>query len=164
MVDSTRLLRELDPEENMNIMDSALKRLAAEVEITGGQVTRFMGDGFLAVFGLGQAKENDPEMAVRAGLAVVETAQKIALEIELEGRAPDFRVRVGINTGLIVAGGITEAGGTLSGTAVNLAVRLESAAAPNSVLISIYTQSHIRGIFDLEPGATIEMKGFAEPI
>ncbi|MFN2114813.1 MAG: hypothetical protein ACK2T6_03795, partial [Anaerolineae bacterium] len=50
VVGSTRLLRDLDPEEAMAVMDSALQRLAGPVLSHGGRVTRFMGDGYLAVF------------------------------------------------------------------------------------------------------------------
>ena len=164
VVNSTKMLGGLDPEENLAFLDNALKRMAAEVESFGGQVTRFMGDGFLAVFGLSQAKENDPEMAVRSGLKMLKTAGQVAGELDAKHHIPDFRVRVGINTGLIVAGGVTEADGTMMGSAINLAARLEKAALPNSVLISSYTYSHVQGIFDLKPAESIHAKGFADPI
>ena len=82
IVGSTRIIRDLDPEENLEIMDGTLKRLAAPIEERGGHVTRFMGDGFKAVFGAPKARENDPEMAIRAGLGILETAQTLAGEIE----------------------------------------------------------------------------------
>jgi class 3 adenylate cyclase/tetratricopeptide (TPR) repeat protein len=164
VVDSTRLMRELDPEENLAIMDTALQNLAAPVEAHGGKVTRFMGDGFLAVFGLPKARENDPEMAVRAGLGILETAQVIAQDLEKQNQLKGFQVRIGVNTGLIVAGGVTEAEGTMMGAAVNLASRLEDAAPPGGLLISQYTYPHVRGIFDLYPGKSIRIKGFSEPV
>lgn len=164
VVDSTRLLGELDPEENMAIMDVALQQLAAPVEAHGGQVTRFMGDGYLAVFGLGRARENEPEMAVRAGLEVLKTAQDIAKALEKDWGLSGFKVRVGVNTGLVVTGGVTEAEGTVMGAAVNLAARLESSAPPGRLLISQHTYQHVRGLFDLEPGEAIQAKGFAEPV
>ncbi|MEJ2737602.1 MAG: adenylate/guanylate cyclase domain-containing protein [Anaerolineae bacterium] len=68
IVGSTRMIRDLDPEESMEVMDGALKRMEVPVEEHGGHVTRFMGDGFMAVFGAPVAHENDAEMAVRAGL------------------------------------------------------------------------------------------------
>ncbi len=142
----------LDPEENMVIMDAALQQLAAPVEAHGGQVTRFMGDGYLAVFGLGRARENEPEMAVRAGLEVLKTAQDIAKALEKDWGLSGFQVRVGVNTGLVVTGGVTEAEGTVMGAAVNLAARLESSAPPGRLLISQHTYQHVRGLFDLEPG------------
>jgi predicted ATPase/class 3 adenylate cyclase len=164
VVSSTRMMRELDPEENLAIMDTALQKLAQPVDAHGGKVTRFMGDGFLAVFGLPQARENDPEMAVRAGLGILETARIIAQDVEKNHGVEGFQVRIGVNTGLIVAGGVTEAEGTVMGTAVNLAARLESAAPPGGLLISQHTYPHVRGIFDLFPGKSISIKGFSEPV
>jgi predicted ATPase/class 3 adenylate cyclase len=164
VVNSTRLMGELDPEENLAIMDTALQNLAAPVRAHGGKVTRFMGDGFLAVFGLPKARENDPEMAVRAGLGVLEIALVIAQDLKQEHQLEGFQVRIGVNTGLVVAGGVTEAEGTIMGAAVNLAARLESAAPPGGLLISQNTYPHVRGIFDLQPGESIRMKGFSEPV
>ncbi|MEJ2364355.1 MAG: tetratricopeptide repeat protein, partial [Deltaproteobacteria bacterium] len=163
-VSSTRLMRELDPEENLAIIDTALQNLAAPVKAHGGKVTRFMGDGFLAVFGLPKARENDPEMAVRAGLGILETALGIAQDLEEKHHREGFQVRIGVNTGLVVAGGVTEAESTMMGAAVNLAARLESVAPPGGLLISRYTYQHVRGIFDLDPGKSIRMKGFPEPV
>ena len=132
VVGSTRMARRLDPEEVVDTMDAALKRLAAPVEAYGGHVTRFQGDGFKAVFGLPLAHENDPEMAIRAGLAIVEASRQIASELAAELSITDFEVRVGVNTGLVAAGGLTEAEDTIMGKTVNLAARLESAAEPNT--------------------------------
>jgi class 3 adenylate cyclase len=164
IVSSTSLTRELDPEENLSIMDTVLQDLAAPIKAHGGKVTRFMGDGFLAVFGLPQARENEPEMAVRAGLEILKTTLVIARDLENERQLKGFQVRIGVNTGLVVAGGVTEAEGTIMGSAVNLAARLESAAPPGGLLISQYTYPHIRGIFDLYPAKSIEMKGFSDPV
>jgi predicted ATPase/class 3 adenylate cyclase len=161
---STELLSGLDPEENLAIMDAALHQLAEPVERLGGRVLRFMGDGYLAVFGLPQARENDPEMAVRAGLEVLETARAIAGRLEREHNLDRFQVRVGLNTGLVVAGGITEGEATIMGPAVNLAARLESSAPPGGLLVSQHTHQHVRGLFDYEPVEAIQAKGFPEPV
>ncbi|HLE73048.1 MAG TPA: adenylate/guanylate cyclase domain-containing protein, partial [Anaerolineales bacterium] len=164
VVGSTRFAQQLDPEEVVDLMDATLKRLAGPVEGHGGHVTRFQGDGFKAVFGLPVAHENDPEMAIRAGLGILETAQEIAKELERDRGIPSFQVRVGINTGLVAAGGQTEAEDTVMGEAVNLAARLESAAPPGALLISHNTYRHVRGVFNVEPGQPVEAKGFPEPI
>jgi predicted ATPase len=145
-------------------MDRALQRLAEPVVAHGGWVTRFMGDGYLAIFGLPRARENDPEMAVRAGLGIIETAGVIARELEVEHQLQGFQVRVGINTGLVVAGGVTEAEGTIMGAAVNLAARLESSAPPGGVLISQNTHQHVRGAFEFKAGEAIQVKGFEQPV
>ena len=164
IVGSTRVASHLDPEDTRDIFDNALQRLAQPVEGHNGHVTRFMGDGFKAVFGTPQAHENDPEQAVRAGLGILEVAQKLALELEQQWQIQDFQVRVGINTGLVAVGGTTEAEDTLMGGPVNLATRIESAAPSGGILISQNTYRHVRGIFDVHQLEPITAKGFDQPI
>ncbi|NIS35328.1 MAG: hypothetical protein GWN07_31895, partial [Actinobacteria bacterium] len=164
VVDSTDLLRDRDPEETMAIMDSALQRLAGPVRASGGRVTRFMGDGYLAVFGLPLSHENDAEMAVRAALDVIAEAGRLSADLAESHGLPDLAVRVGINTGLVVTGGSTEAADTIMGSAVNLAARLESAAPPNGLLISQGTYQHVRDRCTAEAHGSIEAKGFPEPV
>jgi class 3 adenylate cyclase len=65
IVGSTSITHDLDPEDTMTIMDTILQRLADKVYTHGGRVTRYMGDGFLALFGGSVARENEPEMAIR---------------------------------------------------------------------------------------------------
>lgn len=164
IVASTEIVKHLDPEDALEIMDNTLKRLAVPVEEHGGHVTRFMGDGFKAVFGAPVAQENDPDMAIRAGLGILETSRELASELQSDWSIPDFQVRVGINTGLVALGGMTEAEFTMMGGTVNLAARLESAAPPGGLLISHETYRHVRGVFDVEPLEPIKAKGFDQPV
>jgi len=164
IVGSTNIVKQLDPEDALEIMDGSLKRLAIPVEEHGGHVARFMGDGFKAVFGMPKAHENDPEMAIRAGLGILDIAQELSGELETQWGIHDFQVRVGINTGLAALGGMTEAEDTVMGSTVNLAKRIESAAPPGGLLIPHNTYRHVRGIFNVEPREPIKAKGFDEPI
>ena len=163
IVGSTSITQDLDPEDAMTIMDTALQRLANPVNAHGGQVIRFMGDGFLALFGAPMARENEPEMGVRAGLQILVEAQVYARELEAQWHIPDFNVRVGISTGLVIIGGDSEADNTIMGTTVNLAAHLEKAAKPGTVLISDHTIQHIRGIFDVQRLEPITLEGFDTP-
>ncbi len=164
IVGSTDMVHNLDPEDSLSIMDTALTRLSKPVEQHGGRVTRFMGDGFKAVFGLPLAHENDADMAVLSGLGIIEVSREYARELQQQQGIQKFRVRVGINTGWVASGGHSEAGDTIMGTTVNLAARLESAAEPGSILISQQTYQHVRGVFDLAPQDPIDAKGFPEPV
>ena len=164
VVDSTRILSGIDPEETMSIMDTALQALAEPVRAHGGRVTRFMGDGFLAVFGIRRTRENDAEMAVRAGLRILDLARTIAADVARAHHITEFQVRIGVNTGLVVTGGTTEAQDTIMGSAVNLASRIESAAPPGGLLVSQSTYRQVRARFHLEAAGTIDAKGFPEPI
>ena len=163
-VGSTHMYQGLDPEVMRDIQDAILKRLAEIIQEHGGHVTRFMGDGFMAVFGTPLAKENDPERAVRAGLGILAAANVIASDLKQQRGINDFQVRVGINTGLVAVGGMTEAGDTVMGATVNLAARLESAAPPGELLISHNTYRHVAGLFEVDPLSPVTGKGFDEPV
>lgn len=164
IVESTKTVSHIDPEDTRDIFDNALKRLAEPVEVHNGRVTRFMGDGFKAVFGSPQSHENDPEQAVRAGLDILAIAEELAEELREEWEIEDFQVRVGVNTGFVAVGGITEAEDTFMGSPVNLATRVEKAAPPGGLLISHDSYRHIRGIFDIEPLEPISAKGFDQQV
>jgi class 3 adenylate cyclase/tetratricopeptide (TPR) repeat protein len=160
----TALTVNLDPEEQMALVDPILARLADIVNRFGGHIARYQGDGFKAVFGLPVAHENDPQQAVRAGLVIQEEAGKIAAKLKETHGFPDFRVRVGISTGLIFAGGETEGKDTIKGAPVNLAARMESLAEPGTVLVSHDTYTLVRGLFDFEPAGPLQVRGFSEPV
>lgn len=163
-VDSTAMTRTLDPEDNLEIMGEALRRMSIPVEKYGGRVIRDMGDGFLAVFGFPLARENEPEMAVRAGLGILDASRRYARDLTETRNISAFQVRVGINTGWVAANRQDETEGNIMGTTVNLAARLESAAPPGGLLISDYTYKHVQGIFNVEPHEPVEAKGFPEPV
>jgi ABC-type oligopeptide transport system substrate-binding subunit/class 3 adenylate cyclase len=164
IVDSSRIGQHMDPEEVLDTMDQALKNLAKPVEDYGGHVTRFMGDGFKAVFGHPITHEDDAERAVRAGLEILRTAREYAHLLEEKRGTEELKVRVGVNTGLVAIGGLTEAEDTVMGSTVNLAARMESAAPPDGLLISHNTYRHVRGLFEVEPLEPIKAKGFDNPI
>jgi class 3 adenylate cyclase/tetratricopeptide (TPR) repeat protein len=164
IVGSTRLTQGLDPEEILEIMDGALKALAAPVENYNGRVTRFMGDGFIAIFGLPLAQEDDAERAVLAGLEILQVAQRLSVQFQSQRQLPGCEVRVGINTGLVATGGYSEAEDTVMGLTVNLAARMEQAAPPGGVLISHQTFKLVRDGFEVQPVAPVIAKGFEEPV
>ncbi len=164
IVGSSKIGLHLDPEDAMQIMDGAMNYLARPVPKHGGRVTRYMGDGFKAVFGAPVARENDPEMAVRTGLKILESAQEYARKLKADWGIEGFQVRVGINTGLVALGGITEGEDTVMGSTVNLAARMESSAPPGNLMISQHTFQHVRGLFDVEPLDPITVKGFDQPV
>ncbi len=164
VVESTKIGQHLEPDEILEIMDGGLQRLAIPIEQFGGRVTRFMGDGFKAVFGEPVAQENDAEMAVRAGLAILEDTQAYAAELLENWNISNFEVRVGVNTGMVAVGGITESDDTMMGLTVNLGARLESAAPAGGLLISHATYQHVRGLFEIETLPPVVAKGFPEPV
>ena len=80
VVGSTLLSQQLDPEDVLAVMDGALRRFATIIEAHGGRVLQFAGDGLHAEFGTSASREDDPERAVRAGLALLAEARRHAAE------------------------------------------------------------------------------------
>ncbi|PYN83383.1 MAG: hypothetical protein DMD96_02595 [Candidatus Rokuibacteriota bacterium] len=111
VVGSTTLSQRLDPEDIHAIMDGALQHLTAIVESQHGRVLQYAGDSLLAVFGAVEAHEDDPERAVRAGLAILEETRRLALSVQTRHGPDGFNVRVGVHTGPVLLGGGVGRGG-----------------------------------------------------
>src|SRR3989475_6334119 len=164
VVESTRLSRRLEPEDIQTIMDGALRHFTSIVESQRGQVFQYAGDGLLAVFGAVEAREDDPECAVRAGLGILEEAKRIAVEIQARHGHDIFNVRVGIHTGPVLLGGGVDAEGSIRGIAVNIAARMEQSAPVGGLRISHSTYRHVRGVFEVSEEPPLMVKGIADPM
>jgi class 3 adenylate cyclase len=103
LVGSTALSARMDPEDLREFISSYQKCVAETVQRFGGFVAKYMGDGVLVYFGYPQAREDDAERAVRAGLEL------IAAVSDLKTHAP-LQTRVGIATGLVVVGDLIGSG------------------------------------------------------
>src|ERR671920_653793 len=166
VVDSTGLGERLDPEQVAEIMNGAFAFLNASVKKYDGTIARLLGDAILAFFGAPLAHEDDAERAVRAGLDIQAAAREYAEEVK-RNYGVDFKVRVGINTGLAVLAAVgdeirTEY--TAMGDTTNVAARLQSAAEPGSVLISADTYHLVKQLFELRPRGGAMVKGKSAPI
>ncbi|MEO6410799.1 MAG: adenylate/guanylate cyclase domain-containing protein, partial [Burkholderiaceae bacterium] len=164
VVGSTTLSQRLDPEEISAVMDGALARGTAIVDQHGGKVLQYAGDNLLAVFGAGEAREDDPERAVCCGLALLAEGRALGEEVERHYGHLGFNVRVGVHTGGVLLGGGVDADGTIRGIAVNIAARMEQTAPAGGMRISHDTWHLVRGVFDVEPQAPLAVKGVAEPV
>jgi predicted ATPase/class 3 adenylate cyclase len=166
VVGSTSIGERIDPEETSEIMNGALAFMNDAVAQHYGMVARLMGDGILAFFGVPLAHENDPELAVRAGLEILNSSDEYEKSIQQRfGFA--FQVRVGINTGLVVVeivGNQVRSEFTAMGDAVNVANRLQASASPGELLISHDTYRHVRGLFSVKPLTPLTLKGKSQPI
>ncbi len=120
-----------------------------------------MGDGVLVYFGYPEAHEADAENAVRAAWRWSTRSRSCFAE----GR---HQVRIGIATGLVVVGELVGTGEAqernVVGETPNLAARLQSAAAPNTVVIAATTRRLAGELFEYEAIEPAALKGFAEPV
>ena len=150
LVGSTALGERTDPEVLRDVMARYHAELRAILERHGGTVEKFVGDAAMAVFGLPQVHEDDALRAVRAAVEMRDAVATLGLE-----------VRIGVNTGEVVAG----TGETLAtGDAVNVAARLEQAAEAGEVLIGSVTQRLVRDAVRAEAVEPLVLKGKQEPV
>ena len=125
----TAVAERMDPEAVKSLVDRALRRLGQEVERYGGRVDKYIGDNVMAVFGAPVAHEDDPERAVRAGLAM----QAAMDEINERARGRRRRSASSCASGSTPARCSRASVGdeyTVMGDAVNVAARLQAAARP----------------------------------
>ena len=164
MVGSTSISQHLDPEDIHALMDGALERCTAIVATHGGRVLQYAGDNLLACFGIGQAREDDAERAVQAGLALLEEGRRLGASVLAQHGHAGLDVRVGIHTGSVLLGGGVDADASIRGLAVNVAARLEQTAPPGTVRISRDTYRQVRQQFEVEAQPPLRVKGIDEPI
>jgi class 3 adenylate cyclase/tetratricopeptide (TPR) repeat protein len=162
LVDSTSLAARLDPEDMVELIRDFQRAVSAATVKFDGHVAKWMGDGALVYFGYPRAHEDDAERAVRAGLALAPAIQALRRQ-----GAAELDVRVGIATGLVVVGDIMGEGEAreqdVVGETPNLAARLQTLAAPGSVVVSESTRRLLGGIFELETLGPREIRGLAAP-
>ena len=164
VVGSTAMGQSLDPETIHAVMDGALERFTAVVETHGGRVLQYTGDGMLAAFGTEATSEDDVEAAIRAGLGIVEQAAQHAPLVRQRHGVPDFNVRAGVHTGRVLLGGGVDAEGSIRGSTVNVAARMEQSAPPGRLRISHDSWRHVRGLFEFDAQPPIEVKGVTRPV
>ena len=164
IVGSTRLAQGLDPEDIHAVMDGALQRFTSIVQQQQGKVLQYAGDSLLAAFGADQAREDDAERAVRAGLAMLEQAGLLGRQVRQQHGHDGFDVRVGIHTGPVLLGGGVDAEGSIRGMTVHIAARMEQTAPHGGLRISHDTWRQVRGVFDVEPQPPLQVKGRDEAI
>lgn len=156
----TAMSESMDAELVTDLMNTLWERLDHVVTEHGGRVDKHIGDAVMAVWGLASAEEDDPERAVRAGLAMQDDLAHWRASSGYE-----LAMRVGVNTGPVMASTVGSTREfTVMGDAVNVASRLEHAAPPGGVLISHDTYGQVRGVFDVRPLDPIALKGKSEPV
>jgi class 3 adenylate cyclase/tetratricopeptide (TPR) repeat protein len=160
LVGSTILSTSLDPEDERTVLREYHRCCADRITNSGGFVAQFQGDGVIGYYGYPQASESDAERAVRAALELVESVPTIATR----GSAT-IKVRVGIATGLVVAGDLERGGTRLEqsaiGETVNLAARLQSFASANEIVIADTTKRLTGNQFVYRNLGKLALKGFA---
>ena len=162
---STSLGERLDPEDIRQLQAELFELVNTEVVRFGGVTEKFVGDAVLAVFGIPQAHEDDPERAVSTALAVNDAFVGFAARIE-ERHTASVGLRIGIDTGEVVSSRESAARGELmvSGDVVNVAARLQQAAEPGEVVVGDRTRGATSRVFEYDAHDAIEAKGKGAPV
>jgi len=156
----TAFAERMDPEAVKSLVDRVLLRLSQEVERYGGTVDKYIGDNVMALFGAPVAHEDDTERALRAGLGMQDAMGEVNQGLPA---GVHFELRVGVNTGEVLAGAVGEAY-TVVGDTVNVASRLQSAARPGSVTVGERTMRATDAAVRYEELEPLALKGKAEPV
>jgi class 3 adenylate cyclase/tetratricopeptide (TPR) repeat protein len=151
LVGSTARAEQLDPEDVADELGHYHEHVRDELERYGGTVEKFIGDAVMALFGAPTTREDDPERAVRAALAIRDWAKDRGVE-----------VRIGVNTGeaLVRVDARPEAGESMAaGDVINTGARLQSAAGVNSVVVGEQTLRATEQAIDYRELEPVEAKG-----
>lgn len=166
LVDSSSLSERLDPEDLRLVIQAYQETCGKVILRFEGNIIQYLGDGLLVYFGYPQAHEDDAQRAARAGLGIVEAITRQNPH-HYEKWGVVLAVRIGIHTGLVVAGEMGYGGSRerlAMGETPNIAARLQSEADPNTVVISASTYRLIEGFFACKELETLVLKGFSKPV
>ena len=163
VVGSTSLGEQTDPESTRRMLSLYFDAMRRIVERHGGRVEKFIGDAVMAVFGIPTLHEDDALRAVRAAHEVRGAVDVLNQELASASWLP-IALRTGVNTGEVVAGEATQGHTIVTGDAVNVAARLEQAAAPGEIILGGPTYRLVREAVEAEPMPPLELKGKADPV
>ena len=163
LVGSTRLAGMLDPEDLHDLQRSFHETCTDAVTRHGGQVDSYAGDGAMAFFGFPVAHEDSAQRAVQAALEIVAACAQLNADSHLRERGTEIAVRVGVATGIVVAGNAegrhAANGKSVVGFALNLAFKLQGVATPNTAVVSASTHALTAGLFEFHPGPLLTVDG-----
>jgi predicted ATPase/class 3 adenylate cyclase len=163
----------------LNTINLIWSRLDQSITNQEGIIDKHMGNTVMGLFGVPAVREDDPERAIRAALDMRNALNSFITEFspEANGESPSelsdkqqkalqkLRLRVGINTGPVLLGGVGVGDEyTVIGDAVNIASRLENVAPEDGILIAHDTYRMIKEIFHVEPQGAVKIRGRAQPV
>jgi class 3 adenylate cyclase/tetratricopeptide (TPR) repeat protein len=162
----TSLSEALDPEDVHTLINRAFELMLAEVHRYEGTVNQFLGDGLMALFGAPVAHEDHARRAAHAALGMQRALAGYRDELQ-RARGIDFRLRMGLNTGLVVVGAIGDnlrMDYTAVGDTTNTAARMQQLARPGQIVLAEPTERLVRGYVETRPLGAMPVKGKSQPV
>lgn len=142
VVNYTSLSEQLDPEVLRDVVLQYQTRSAGVIQRFEGHIGKYLGDGVLVYFGYPTAHEDDARRAVLAAVDIIKEIKLLALELKNTFDI-DFAVRIGIHTGIVIAGemGVAASRERLAvvGDPPNVVARIQALAEPNTIVLSANT-------------------------
>ena len=155
----TSMSERLSPAEIANLLNDYFSLMTDIIFKHGGTLDKYIGDAIMAIFGAPFSHKDD---AVRAVRAAVEMREELKNLMTRKDDSVKFNVRIGINTGDVVAGNIGSLQRmeyTVLGDAVNTAARLETMSKPGQILIGEQTYKLAKDFFEIKPVGKWKVKG-----
>ena len=165
VVHSMDIAAAVGAERLREIMTELVDRAGLAIQRYGGTVDKFTGDGIMAVFGAPVALEDHALRACLAALGVQDEAKRLAEEVQGRDGA-DLRLRIGLNSGQVIAGDIGSGalGYTAIGEQVGMAQRMQSIAPPGGVMLSASAARLVEGAASLAEPELVQIKGADKPV
>jgi len=155
-----------DVERVVGLINHLLQELSEAIYEYDGYIDKYIGDEIMAIFGAPKAHENDPELALRAVLAMEERLRKFNKNPPMPLPKP-LGIHGGINTGTVIAGMVgtdRKRSYTVMGDAVNVAARLEGVSERGEFLVSEATYNLTQRFFVFEEREPVSVKGKSKPL
>jgi adenylate cyclase len=166
VVRSMELSAGMDPEEWGELMERFFAILRMGINRYDGRIDKFTGDGVMALFGAPVAYEDHARRACAAALDLRDDLARFCADLARE-QGIRFAVRMGLNSGEVVAGAVGEditIEYTAVGNTVGLAQRMESLAEPGTVYVTAATAALVEGYFEVRSLGAMTVKGLGEPV
>jgi len=173
----TSIAEKMETNDLVDWLNEYFNAMARQVEPNGGIINKYIGDGMMAVFGIPEKRETEDEICqdairgVRCALAMAREIGELNRRWQAQPGKPQAAMRVGINTGELMAGGLGSDNRleyTVIGDSVNTASRLESfdreekLTGPSGacrILIGGATYEYVKDVFVVELVGSVELKG-----
>src|SRR3990172_2440546 len=160
---STAIGERLDPEAVRRVLATFYASAREALEHHGGTVEKFIGDAVMAVFGVPRVHEDDAARGVRAAWALLDVMATMNAELS-ERYGAELQLRIGVNTGEVVAGGPSTGPPLVARGAADVAGRARRAAEPGTVSLGAETYELARQVAEVEPVEPLSLKGKSEPV
>lgn len=159
LVGSTPLSEQLDPEEWRDVLGAYHTACTQVINRFGGHIAKYLGDGLLVFFGYPIAHEDDAPRSLHAGVGILQEVQQLGARL-----GQPLQVRIGIHTGLVVAGEVGNDALDIVGTTPHIAARLQAFAQPGTLMASGDTCRLAHGLFTVHNLGRQRLRGVSEPV